>query len=257
MNILIDIGGSGIKMADYSDGNIGDVIKYDHVKSLDDFVELIKSFSKGNRVEGVAISTAGFVDSNLGILNRCACASYLEGELVNRIKRDFVFSTVRVINDGEAHARSLLFPERNVKFGAIHLSLGTSVGFGVIDENKQIVRACNGGNWDIGNVLLRTSKAPYEVWEKLGSKALKDMVENSEDNPYVHYGWRLGGLLNNLAVIFRPRTIGLSGGILLSHEAEIIGGVKEEFRNPVYLEEVKIVSIPGDVAVMEGLTTLL
>ena len=36
-----------------------------------------------------------------------------------------------------------------------------------------------------------------------------------------------------MAVIFRPRTIGLSGGIIRAHSAQIMKGVREEFCDPV------------------------
>ena len=258
MNILIDIGGSGVKISTHSRGTIGEVVNYGDVRSVESFVEMIRQSAGGSRVEGIAISAAGFVNADEGKIIRSRVAEALEGNIVRNLNSYFPFAKIAVVNDGEAHARALLYPGRNVRFGAIHLAFGTSVSFGVINEKKQIVRTCSGENWDLGDFELRTREAPYEVWYKLGSKGLQELEGNHKiDDPYVHFGWRLGNFLRNLAVIFRPRTIGLSGGIISSYKSSILKGVRDEFRDPVFSEKIDIVVLSGQSSVMEGLTTLL
>ncbi len=190
------------------------------------------------------------------ILN-CKCAPYLEGEIVRRLNKEFPLTKIAAVNDGEAHARALLYPKRNVRLGAVHLAFGTSVSFGVINSKREIVRTCNGENWDIGDYMLRTREKPYEVWYKLGTDGLRELEDNLPDDPYYHFGLRAGGLLTNLAVIFRPRTIGISGGIISSHGGRILDGIRDEVRTPVHSEPIEFVMLDGEETVMEGLATLL
>ena len=265
MSVLIDIGGSGIKMAEYSHGSIGEIVNYyGRITTYEDFIEAIRKKNRDKRIKGVAISAAGFINAEEGKVIQCRCAPFLEGDIVRRLNKEFPFAKIQIVNDGEAHARSLLLPENNVRFGAIHLALGTSVSFGVINEKKEIVKACNGENWDIGDYQLRTREAPYDVWYKLGTDGLSELENNDSlgGDAYRHYGLRLGGLLRNLAVIFRPRTIGLSGGIISSHGDEILNGVRQEWKDEGFSAPVKSAGIEfkvlkRDTTVMEGLTTLL
>lgn len=264
MNVLVDIGGSGIKIADYSNGVIGKIERRNDIVSYDGFVNLIRKRSSKSHLKGIAISTAGFVNYEKGRVEKCKCAPYLEGDIVCKLNKEFQSAEIAVVNDGEAHARALLYPGRNVKLGAIHLALGTSVSFAVINENGDMVRTCNGENWDIGDIQLRTREVPYEVWYKLGTDGLRELENNTDlnGNPYRHFGLRMGNLLRNLAVIFRPRTIGLSGGIMVSHCDEILAGIKQEWKDegfnaPVYSSSVEFEVIKSDSAAMEGLTTLL
>lgn len=267
--VLIDIGGSGIKLATYKNGEISGIEKRNDIDSFDGFVRMIKDRSAGERLGGIAISTAGFVDAEAGRVLTCRCAPYLQGELVQRLKDSFSpLTKVFVMNDGEAHARALLLPKRNVKFGAIHLAFGTSVSLGVINERKEIVRTCGGENWDVGNFRIRTArtlKTPekaYEVWYELGSAGLKELEQTREiPDPYRHFGNRLGNFLIDLAVVFRPKTIGLSGGIIMSQGQAILEGVKEEwqardFSGPVCSDRVEFALLTDSMAVMEGLTTV-
>jgi hypothetical protein len=68
---------------------------------------------------------------------------------------------------------------------------------------------------------------------------------------------RAGGLLTNLSIIFRPRTIGLSGGIISSHGGRILDGIRDELKTPVHSEPIELVMLDGENTAMEGLTTLL
>ncbi|MCR5734802.1 MAG: hypothetical protein K6G22_09380 [Lachnospiraceae bacterium] len=256
MNILIDIGGSGIKVADYRDKTIGKIESHKNIGSFDEFVKLIKKRQDKGRLSNIVISSAGFIDPEKGRFIKCKCAPYLEGDTVKKLSKEFPFTKISVVNDGEAHARALLVPWRDVEFGAIHFAFGTSVSMGVINDKGKIIRSLSGENWDIGDYLLRTREKPYEVWYKLGSDGLRELEENYSDDPYYHFGLRAGGLLTNLAVIFRPRTIGLSGGIISSHGKRIFDGIQDEFKSPVHSDKIRFVLLEDPDTVMQGLTTL-
>ncbi|MCR4739462.1 MAG: hypothetical protein K5886_04285 [Lachnospiraceae bacterium] len=256
VNILIDIGGSGIKVAEYKDKKIGKIETFNNISSFDEFTKMIKKRQGTNHLKKIAISSAGFIDPENGRFIECRCAPYLEGDTVKMLNKEFPFAKVSVVNDGEAHTRALLVPGRDVRFGAIHLAFGTAVSFGVINEKGEIIRTCSGGNWDIGDYLLRTREAPYEVYRKLGAEGLRELEENFDGDPYRHFGLRVGGLLTNLAVIFRPRTIGLSGGIIASQGKRIFAGIQEEFKTPVSSDKIRFALLEDPDTVMQGLTTL-
>ena len=55
------------------------------------------------------------------------------------------------VHDGETHARALLLLQKGINFGAIHLTFRFSISFGVINEKREIVRTCEGSNWNLGN----------------------------------------------------------------------------------------------------------
>ena len=134
-SILVDVGGSGVKLAEYSKGSILQQSHYS-VDSYEKLVRIIKDKCNGEKLGTLAMSIAGFVNSDEGKVIMSRNASYLEGNLVRKLQRDFPGAKVNIVNDGEAHARSLLYHHNNVKFGAIHFAFGTSVAFGVINEKK-------------------------------------------------------------------------------------------------------------------------
>ena len=258
---LIDVGGSGIKAVVRRNGSFGGIRKFS-ADTYEGFAEKIREMCGAEAPRGIAVSVAGFVNAETGSILSSRCAPYLEGDIVKRLQTDFPFAEIVVLNDGEAHARTLLLPERNVRFGAIHLAFGTSVSFGVINEKKEIVRACGGENWDIGDLRLKTKDAPRAVWYKLGSSGLTELERNGDiEDPYLYFGNRLGNLLIDLSVLFRPRTIGLSGGIVAEHGDRIVEGVRDEWRAqgfvcPVNGEPIDIVPVVRPDALFRALAAL-
>ena len=259
--VLIDIGGSGIKAVVRRNGSFGEISK-SKASSYEDFVRIIRKMCGTEQPRGIAISVAGFVNTEKGRILRSKCAPYLEGDIARRLRTAFPLARIAVMNDGEAHARTLLLPEQNARFGAIHLALGTSVSFGVINEKREIVRTCGGENWDIGDLRIRTTEAPYEVWYKLGSSGLTELERNRDiRDPYLYFGNRLGNMLIDLSTIFRPKTIGLSGGIISLYGDRIVEGIKEEWRaqgfeRPVGGEPVDIVQIKRPEALYLALAAM-
>ena len=253
--VLVDLGGSGAKIATYSGGKIG-AVRRCSVSSEAELFSGIQKSADGKTVTSLAFSVAGFVNTENGSVLKSACYPFLEGDLAAHARKAFPKAKVRVVNDGEAHARSLLL-QPDIRFGAIHLAFGTSVAFGVINDKKEVVQTVRGENWDIGDLRLDTKASEKEVWWALGSNGLAELEKTMDGDPYLHFGYRMGSLLNRLAVIFRPYTIGISGGIITAHAREIERGVREEFREPPFSERPEIRFLPGQDTVMQGLTTLL
>ncbi|MBR2284410.1 MAG: hypothetical protein IJ874_08350 [Ruminococcus sp.] len=255
ISILVDIGGSGARIAPYSNGQIGTIRKCS-INSRETLFAEIRRTIGDNKVGNIAFSVAGFVNADKGVVLQSSNLPYLEGNLAEKAKITFNANKVRLVNDGEAHARSLFF-QNNIRFGAIHLALGTAVAFGVINEKRKIVQTASGENWDIGRMVMNTRSNYKEVWQLLGTEGLKELERDLPDDCYKHYGRRLGTLLSQLAVIFRPYTIGLSGGIVNAHANDLNIGIMDTFREPAFSQNTEIRLIKEPDTVMLGLTTLL
>lgn len=260
MKILADIGGSGARFAALQDGVISQPVTCGDIADTDRLISVLRETAGGGEVGGIALSVPGYVNSERGFVRRSANASYLEGDLRGRLQQAFPRAQVHVVNDGEAHARALLLQE-GVQLGAVNLALGTSVAFGALDVHGNAVRALNGENWDIGDMLLDTRAARREVWWALGQGGLASLEEeyrsSGGDSPYRRYGWRLGTFLTTVSAIFRPRTVGLSGGILRGHADEIGAALRDTYTPPASMEAPRIILMRSARSVMEGLSTLL
>lgn len=254
--ILVDVGGSGTRTAVFDKGSIG-CIKTCCPSSKEELISVIRQTAGGQHVSGIALSIAGFVNADTGRVIKSANASYLEGDLKGMLKVAFPYAKIRAVNDGEAHARSLLCQSPPVHLGAIHLALGTSLAFGVLNEKGEAVRTCSGENWDLGDIRLQTRAAMPEVYYALGSAGLRELEEKLGKGAYLQYGYRLGAFVTMLANIFRPRTVGFSGGIIVGHADEIRRGVEAELKAPVCSEKIMLRFLTEKETVMQGLTTLL
>lgn len=269
MKILIDIGGSGVRASRYSFGRIHEQQKVASGEELrkmtcESFSRLIEKTANGDKIDGIALSVAGFVDSENGVIRRSGCAEKLNGPIVRNLQSYFPRIPIHVVNDGEAHARALLYPrhevlygDRAVRFGAIHLAFGSAVSFGVINAQKQIVQSCDGGNWDIGDFQLEydSNRDWDKVYYKLGDKGYQALIDDGVSGRDYEFGLRIGYFVRKLAVIFRPRTIGFSGGRFLGNTEELMRGVRETFADPVDSDPVGFTVLSRNSA-MEGLTTL-
>ena len=255
ISILVDVGGSGIRIAPYSGGKIG-VVTTCHSRSKQELFQEIRKAANGAPVTSIAFSVAGFVNAAKGQVLKSANASFLEGDLAGDARKALSARKVSVVNDGEAHARALLLQD-NVQFGAIHLALGTAVAFGVIDANRNVLQTLGGENWDIGDMTMTTRSENKEVWYLLGTHGLRELENSLGEDAYLHFGCRLGTLLTQLAVIFRPRTIGLSGGIVTGHADVLRRGIRMDFHTPPFSGDIDIRLLTGKDTVMQGLTTLL
>lgn len=224
-SVVVDIGGSGVRVATVDKGKLSTPIRQS-VESVDDLVLAIK-----NRVaspSAVGVSLAGFVDSKNGHVRLSRSAPWSEGRFKAELS-DQLGCPVEVMNDGEAHALAIN-DMRGVELGAISLSLGTSLGMGVLDPEGRVIRPCSGENWDIGDVQLTgTSAADPSVWWALGSHGLADLEKKSGTSAaQSQFGYRLGSYIVQLCSVFQPRTVVLSGGIAHSAWQEMKAPISSE-----------------------------
>ena len=77
-----------------------------------------------------------------------------------------------------------------------------------------IVRTLADINFDIGELSLSSKASNSHVWWALGSNGLGELQTNLGLSDGVkHYGYRLGSFLLNICIIFRPKSVVISGGI--------------------------------------------
>ena len=229
--MVIDIGGSGVRIGVVSEHGVAS-IQRESIHSMDELIRAIKA--RATHIKGIAISVPGFVYADSGQVLLSQVAPYLEGNLKEKLETAFPGTRIYIVNDGEAHALALLTLS-NVKLGAINLSIGTALGFGVLNEKGKILRTLSGENWDIGSLWLKTRAPDPSVWWALGQNGFEELQRSMGEKAYEHFGYRLGAFASQLAIIFRPQTIGFSGGFIARYWDKMENAVKSEFQPPTLL----------------------
>ena len=250
--IIVDIGGSGTRIGIVSEHGVA-AIQRESLDSVEGLIAAIRA--RTDKVTGVAVSVPAFVQGDSGKVILCRNAPWLVGNLSQQLKNAFPDIPVYVINDGEAHALALL-SRSDLKLGAINLSIGTSVGFGVLDINGKVVRTAGGENWDIGDMWIKTSASEPHAWWALGEHGIEELKNSLKDGAYKKFGYRLGAFISQLAIIFRPQTIGLSGGYISRYWDKMKDAVREEFKAPLNIEPRIVAQKDAEVALV-GLAELL
>ena len=220
MHILLDIGGSGIKLAVYDSkkSSILDSFKFslpvdkenynrtrELTKKIVEAVEYIKEYYSYEEYKTVCISTGGLIQDNLIIywgmdINICLMLKELGYE-------------VFCCHDGLAHLMGNIFEEstlkmkENIKYPALCLGFGTGVAFCVTNENGIPVKQCN-GNDEIGSMTL--SLKDNGVHGLLGYSSFKEAMKTKD---FTSYNFHLKQLINNLVSVYSVKTLIISGGI--------------------------------------------
>ena len=251
--IVIDIGGSGTRVGVVTPHGIAGV-RRENVNSVDELSAVITTRSRN--IGGVALSIAGFVHSESGSVGLSRCAPWLEGNLRDMLAAKLPPGIpIHIVNDGEAHALALK-NQPNLQLGAFNLSIGTSPGLGALDTSGNPYRAIDGGNWDIGDMLVKTSAPRPNAWWCLGEEGLEELINtHGKEKGLRRFGYRLGHFMTQLAIILRPRTVGLSGGIITRYWPHFKEGVNAEF-NPSNMPTPDIIVQKDDEAALCGLITL-
>lgn len=277
MDILIDVGGSSIEIKPVMRGVLSSQTKSVKTKSREEFyqqiAQVIQAENPSERVEGIAISLSGEYDYEHETVVSCFWNPYLaDGQatdkLVDDLKHRFDCEDVYIVNDGDAHALAYkeFYAQKGQKLGgAVNLSLGTSVGFGLLDRQGNLLHNCEGHNWEIGPMQLETDASDKHLYSALGDPGLSELERrHGTPNCYIFYGQRLCHFLaRDLVSVFHPKFIGLSGGIVSRHLEEIKEGIRRECESRNLckpgqpLEGVQIDLFPEEDYVMRGLICLL
>lgn len=238
MKLLIDCGGSGVKIKRY----VGGVLRSTHQfkpKTREGFYNRIEEMAKdGNpvaepRIAGMAISICGEYDYVNEEVKTCWFYPFLIGRLRSDLVKRYRCDNVHIVNDGDAHVLALkqAYAEKGQKLAsAINLSLGTSVGCGILDWRGELLHTCQGHNWEVSSWRCETSEENKNLYSALGNEGLERLEEkHGSSDAYIFYGQRLCHFLGrDLVPLFRPRLIGLSGGIAVAHAEEIREGIRRE-----------------------------
>ena len=274
MKILIDIGGSGVKIKRSVDGVLCPDTRSSKPNSLEEFYSWIWEVAQNGDtsakpdVEGIAVSICGEYDYINHEVISCWHYPFLKGKLRDALEEQFKCRNVHIFNDGDAHALALksVYIQKGVSSAsAINLSLGTAVGFGILDWRGDLLHTCQGHNWEVGHWQCDTRARHKEQYWALGSQGLKSLEdEYGNPNAYIYYGQRLCHFLGrDLVPIFHPKIIGLSGGIVAAHFQDIEEGIRREAKVQGYcaqgapLSGVDIYLSQEKDSVMRGLADLL
>lgn len=273
MKLLIDCGGSSVKIKRYVQGVLRHTYPFKPT-SLEEFYKCIEDMAKAGSpsadpyVAGIAISLCGEYDYINEEVISCWAYPFLIGRLRDKLVERFKCSNVHIVNDGDAHALALksVYIQRGLKSAsAINLSLGTAVGFGILDWCGNLLHTCQGHNWEVGHWQCDTRASHKEQYWALGSQGLKGLEEEyGSPNAYIYYGQRLCHFLGrDLVPIFHPKIIGISGGIAAAHFRDIEEGIRRECEIQGYcahgaaLDGVDIYLSPEKDSVMRGLADIL
>ncbi|MBR0054257.1 MAG: hypothetical protein IJP65_02990 [Bacteroidales bacterium] len=274
VQLLVDCGGSGVKIRRIVQGALSSHTQRFRPISLEDFYTCLGDVAEVNNpsahphVAGIAISICGEYDYVNEEVLGCWAYPFLVGNLSDKLKVRFGCGNVRIVNDGDAHSLALKSYYRQKGLpseSAINLSLGTAVGFGILDWNGELLHTCRGHNWEVGCWQCETTASRKDQYWALGSQGLKALEEQyGSPNAYIYYGQRLCHFFGrDLVPIFHPKIIGLSGGIVAAHYKDIEAGIQRECEERRYrtsggpLEGVDIYLSSEEDSVMRGLANLL
>jgi predicted NBD/HSP70 family sugar kinase len=251
--IVVDIGGYGVRLGRISNNSVVDVQRV-NISSKEELASAIIKVA-GGKVDAVAISTAGFVNVKEGYVRCSRAAPWMVGYTEKYLREKLGVSKVVIVNDGEAHALAMLRDSR-IEYGAICLAMGTAPAFGVIDANKNVLRTLSGENWDLGDLCLKSRSKDPHVWQALGTHGFQELINDMGEGGYEHFGYRLGFFLSQLACIFHPLTIALTGGIVQNYWKKMEIAVNSELSTDIS----SIIQLPKIVVLKEqesGLTGLI
>jgi hypothetical protein len=261
IRVAVDVGGSGARLG-LADGNPAAPfcrIVNEQPRSMPELAAAILRLTEGTAPDILALAVPAQLIG--GKIPHCWHAPWLEGDPAAALSALLQLPPERisVVNDGQAHALALRRHPEAV-FGAIHFALGTEVAFGVLDTDGQPLHALSGGNWEIGDFPLPVAEAEKGAWKLLGSIGFEAERGRTDCDGYASFGKRLGAFAAELAIVFRPRTVGFSGGIPRHNWNRIEPGFQEGFsrgleglRSP--FPQPKVLVLPDEYPALTGLLT--
>lgn len=163
--LVIDIGGSSIKHAWMSLGGIeekGEKIRTPKT-SMEEFeaiiFDLVEQYQ--NRIDGIAISAPGWIESDTGLFHHGGALQYLNGR--NLVEQLHEWTDLRVTIDNDANCAALAELEngsmKHVNNGMV-IVIGTGVGAGLI-LNHELYRGSHSNAGEYG--MMNASFVQREV----------------------------------------------------------------------------------------------
>jgi len=254
---VLDIGGSGVKTTKlkFSDDLILQVnINVEHFPDPD-WANFTQWLHKNNLIDSqyIGISSAGFIKSD-SIVSLFRIGGWINKPIIDDIKELSPNAKVYILNDAESH---LMAHAKMYDNPQMSISLGSSLGFAISNNEGKIIRPTDNMNFDLGAVKIPTSAKNKQVWWALGSKGLKELQNNlGETEGVIQYGYRLGSFLTDICSVFRPKTVVFSGGITQRWWETFSNYTINEFNHqkPDWLDPPKFIKSPyGKNAALIGI----
>lgn len=239
--VVVDMGGSGTRIGAVVNGHVVGVHSA-QVATAGDLASAIVAVDPSPA--GVGVSINGRVDADRGRVVASRAAAWAEGPLRTELV-SLLDVPVSVIGDGDAHALAITrLPD--VEFGGIAISLGASLAFGALNRHGALTSPCGHTGWDLGHWRIVGDGANTEAWWALGGHGLYDLEREYGDDAAEIYAYRLGSFLVDTVQLFRPRTVLLTGGIVVGLGAALHRPVAEQLNSlPTTLPAPRVVYSPS------------
>lgn len=239
--VVVDMGGSGTRIGAVVDGHVVGVHSA-RVATAEDLASAILAVDPSPA--GIGVSINGRVDADRGRVVASRAAAWAEGRLRTELV-SLLDVPVSVIGDGDAHALAITrLPD--VEYGGIAISLGASLAFGALNQHGALIHPCGQTGWDLGHWRIVGDGANTEAWWALGGHGLYDLEREYGDDAAEIYAYRLGSFLVDTVQLFRPRTVLLTGGIVVGLGDTLHHPVAEQLQSlPTTLPAPRVVYSPS------------
>lgn len=177
--IVYDIGGSSIKYAVMD--NEGKFIKKGSYKTstkdfdifIKDMIDVAKKFKEEFKIEGIAVSAPGAVDSEAGVIDGSSALPCINGPNFKEIFKKELDLTLEIENDANCAALGELWigAAKDCK-NVVFVVCGTGIG-GAIIKDRKIHKGENLHGGEFGYMILDTiyseNGIDFKTWSDLGA----------------------------------------------------------------------------------------
>lgn len=254
---VVDIGGTSIKTAIYSEQILSHLFTFPTPDSLEKLVGYLSNRLRELseiEIEGVAISSPGAVDSEEQVVHGISAVPYIHDIAFGEYIKNYLNLPISIENDANCAALAELEMGAGKKANNIlFVILGTGIG-GAVIVNRELVQGPNFSSGEFGCMLINDTK---ENFSRLGSpintvsyyKKLANLTEDSTitgvevftlaENGDVlameainRFYKNVAKGIYNLLMVFDPDVILVGGGI--SSRDDLIQNLKKEIDTLLY-----------------------
>jgi hypothetical protein len=202
----------GIKTALFENHRIVGSVRKEHVPTLDyrRFGDWVAA-RLGRDFDVIGVAVPGFVDHATETVLYSFYSDWTAVNLAQVLRDATGVDRVVVMNDAEAHAYS----NRHRPRPLVQLTLGSSFGLAVLDVDETFVRPRH-GSLDAGRLSVRCDLSNSGAWYSLSGKGLAELERRNAKTAHNLYARLILDFAVGIAVMFQPKTIAFSGGILES-----------------------------------------
>lgn len=158
--LAIDVGGTFIKYAIVNGEDVltsGKLPTRDGDGIVEDIIKLHNELSVEHKIEGIGISTAGFIDPERGIIAYSNNIPNYQGKNIIKLVGEACNCPVVIDND----VTSCLYNFEDAD-NLVYLAVGTGIGGGYVN-NSSIFRGANFAEMEIGHIIVRDNLSFEEL----------------------------------------------------------------------------------------------